>query len=408
MTIKEVEQLTGISKANIRFYESEGLITPERRDNGYRSYNDSHVDALKRIRLFRALEVPIDTIRELSGGTVTLADALASSKAQFAERHDQLVLAETVIDQMLGNGEQYGSVDADTYIRMLEREESPALERDRNPKLNLPWRRFWARMLDFALYNLILFLLVPGLFGDQVWSIVRFALDLVLFVAAETFLLAWFGTTPGKAVFGISVTDLEGKRLSIRDALDRTMLVAQHGLGFNVPFLTQYKQWECLKALENGQELAWEQESEVNFRDAANWRYLLFLVLVIPMTFYPMIDGIGSTKSREDYEPIYAGRSPLLYDYHVEEVLYSIDGSFETNDLPILVFFDDQLTFSHIGSSKIGGITEGIEVIGKFEYSPPEDDPTAGVWEFYTDSASIRNCISSELKQMTAGFLITM
>lgn len=40
MTIKEVEQLTNITRQNIRFYEREGLITPRRNpENQYREYS---------------------------------------------------------------------------------------------------------------------------------------------------------------------------------------------------------------------------------------------------------------------------------------------------------------------------------------------------------------------------------
>lgn len=393
MTIKEVEKLTGISKANIRFYESEGLITPDRKDNGYRTYDETHVVELKRIRLFRTLDIPIDTLKGLSDGTVTLSDALVSRKEQFARQHDRLALTETVIERILDTEEGYASVDVDAYIRMLEQEESSAVKQDVNPKLNLPWRRFWARMLDFALYNLILFLLVPGVFGNKSLTLVRFGLDLVLFVAAETFMLAWFGTTPGKAVFGISVTDLEGKRLTIRGALDRTALVTQHGLGFNVPFLTQYLQWQSLKALENGQELSWECESEVNFRDTANWRYLLFLILMIPMTLYPVLSGveIETGKQGQMQEQMQVQSETHFYamrnSYRVEEVLYSADGQYDVEGLPILVLDNSNLRFSYKGSSQTGSIIEGVEEIGTFVYAPTGDDPNAAVWELKLESA---------------------
>ena len=36
MTIKDMEMQTGLARANIRYYEAEGLITPERAENGYR------------------------------------------------------------------------------------------------------------------------------------------------------------------------------------------------------------------------------------------------------------------------------------------------------------------------------------------------------------------------------------
>ena len=44
MTIKEVEQITGLTRSNIRFYEKEKLISPERNaNNGYREYSEEDI-----------------------------------------------------------------------------------------------------------------------------------------------------------------------------------------------------------------------------------------------------------------------------------------------------------------------------------------------------------------------------
>ncbi|MCR5229198.1 MAG: MerR family transcriptional regulator, partial [Solobacterium sp.] len=52
MKINQVEELTGITRKNIRFYEEEGLISPKRNPaNGYREYSLQDVDHLNRIRL---------------------------------------------------------------------------------------------------------------------------------------------------------------------------------------------------------------------------------------------------------------------------------------------------------------------------------------------------------------------
>lgn len=40
MTIKELETLVGMTQANIRFYEQEGLIPPAPLPNGYRNYSE--------------------------------------------------------------------------------------------------------------------------------------------------------------------------------------------------------------------------------------------------------------------------------------------------------------------------------------------------------------------------------
>ena len=38
LTIKQMEERSGMSRANIRFYEAEGLLCPARQENGYRDY----------------------------------------------------------------------------------------------------------------------------------------------------------------------------------------------------------------------------------------------------------------------------------------------------------------------------------------------------------------------------------
>ena len=55
MNIKQAEELTGVSRQNIRFYEREGLLLPERNpENGYREYTEEHIEILKKIRLLRS------------------------------------------------------------------------------------------------------------------------------------------------------------------------------------------------------------------------------------------------------------------------------------------------------------------------------------------------------------------
>ena len=42
MTIKDVEERTGLSRSNVRFYEKEKLVEPSRNEsNGYRDYSAS-------------------------------------------------------------------------------------------------------------------------------------------------------------------------------------------------------------------------------------------------------------------------------------------------------------------------------------------------------------------------------
>lgn len=59
MTIKEVEKKLNITRANIRFYEKEGLLEPKRCDNEYRDYSEDDLKRLEKILLFRKCNISI-------------------------------------------------------------------------------------------------------------------------------------------------------------------------------------------------------------------------------------------------------------------------------------------------------------------------------------------------------------
>lgn len=65
MKIKEFERATGLKRSTIRFYEAQGLIEPETGSNGYRYYDDSHVEAAKLAKLAQWLGFSIREIAEL-------------------------------------------------------------------------------------------------------------------------------------------------------------------------------------------------------------------------------------------------------------------------------------------------------------------------------------------------------
>ena len=51
MNIKEVEKVTGLTKAKIRFYEEEGLVCPKRNEqNNYRIYTEVEIKRLQEVK----------------------------------------------------------------------------------------------------------------------------------------------------------------------------------------------------------------------------------------------------------------------------------------------------------------------------------------------------------------------
>ena len=64
--IGEAAQQSGVSAANIRYYEKEGLLPPGARgDNSYRLYSSADVHQLRFIRLCRALDMSLEEVRTL-------------------------------------------------------------------------------------------------------------------------------------------------------------------------------------------------------------------------------------------------------------------------------------------------------------------------------------------------------
>ena len=94
MTIKEMEDRTGMERANIRFYEKEGLLSPSRLANGYRDYSEEDVETLMRIKLLRSLRMPLEDIRALQLSEKTLSDTLRMHLQRLTEEKELLSAAE--------------------------------------------------------------------------------------------------------------------------------------------------------------------------------------------------------------------------------------------------------------------------------------------------------------------------
>ena len=77
MKIYQVEELVGITKKNIRFYEEQKLLCPKRNpENDYREYSLADVRQLEKIKLLRKLSVPIEEIRLLENGKMSLTQSM--------------------------------------------------------------------------------------------------------------------------------------------------------------------------------------------------------------------------------------------------------------------------------------------------------------------------------------------
>ncbi|MEG1858250.1 MAG: MerR family transcriptional regulator [Pseudoflavonifractor sp.] len=124
MKINEVEAQVGITKRNIRYYEKEGLLSPGRNStNGYRDYDDEEVATLKKIKLLRKLAVPMEEIRRMQTGVLTLDDALRRHVISLQRECANLGTMQTLCAALLDGGAQLPTLDADRYLADMARME---------------------------------------------------------------------------------------------------------------------------------------------------------------------------------------------------------------------------------------------------------------------------------------------
>lgn len=286
MTIREIEALSGMTRANIRFYESEGLLTPNRMENGYRDYTRSDLDTLHKIRLLRALGLGIDEIRKLSAGETALGEALESRLSAMQTEQRTLVRAEEVARAMLRAHADYATLDTGRYLAALEAGAQTAVQQDVQPKQHMLWQRFFARYLDVTLYHAFWVTLLP-LLGYNLFrnrnggAMLVQVLSLLTMFFLEPLLLHIFAATPGKWLFGLRVTDGDDGKLTYEAALNRTAFVFWYGIRLDLPVLRLVRLYKCAEDEQAGKALPWEADSEQTVCDRHGWRFAAAALLAI-------------------------------------------------------------------------------------------------------------------------------
>ena len=284
MTIKEIEALSGMTRANIRFYEAEGLLAPQRGENGYRNYSLEDLETLKRIKLLRTLRIPLEEIRALHQEKEELRALLSRHLTTLELEQEELSRSQRVCQEMCSDGAEYQTLDAQRYLDSLNRipkADSEALAADVLPTVKAPLRRLLARILDLqwysALWSVFLILVCHRLHRETPPAILfDHCASLVLMLCAEPFLLHRFGTTPGKWILGLGVTDPYGQRLTLSAAFVRTWRVLWRGMGWEIPFYNLYRLNESHQACERGEPLPWEQDSTLTLQKTKKRRMLAY------------------------------------------------------------------------------------------------------------------------------------
>ncbi len=124
LKINEVEAEVGITKKNIRFYESEGLLAPPRNnENGYRNYGEEELATLRRIKLLRKLGVPLEEIRRMQTGAHTVGDGMRRHLVTLERQQANLSEAIALCTTLTGSTERLDMLDAQAVLDQMSRME---------------------------------------------------------------------------------------------------------------------------------------------------------------------------------------------------------------------------------------------------------------------------------------------
>ena len=194
MTIKEMEQLTGMKKANIRYYEDKGLLKPVRDEsNNYRVYSDKDVELLMKIKLLRTLGISIQSIRLLEEGRASLSCLMEQREQEIRSQTEQLEAIKKVCARVKEEGFSFDSLEVSAVTgqdEALQNRSRNVLRSDRIYRLD-QYDKLLTRFLEYIGCVSLVISISLRLYNISVplWLIVPAALIVLSAVAVKFFVV---------------------------------------------------------------------------------------------------------------------------------------------------------------------------------------------------------------------------
>ena len=292
MKIKEIEMKSGIDRATIYYYEKEKLLLPHRTENGYREYGEEDLITLQRIKLLRSLHLPLDEIRSLMKGSGSLRDTLSKQIGQLQKDGEDISYAEEMCRTIYKETPHYSDLDAEKHLKQIEtisKEKGGSYFKvqDELPMVFNPHIRFAARLVDMFLYGLLWNFIRTFLFHQNILDpttgeeILQWGMILLFTLILEPVLLVLFRTTPGKAIYGITIEKEDDQKLTLEEAFQRTWGVLSKGLAFGILPVTAITLAISRNRCENGQIQPWDENIAYSARDYRYYRNIIAFVSIL-------------------------------------------------------------------------------------------------------------------------------
>ena len=123
MKNKQVEELVGITRKNIRFYEDQGLLNVERAENGYREYHQEDVIRLQEIKLFRKMDISIEEMKLLFEKKKSLQICLEQHLKELEHRKEGLLKMQDMCERLILEHRSLESLNAEDCLEEIEQME---------------------------------------------------------------------------------------------------------------------------------------------------------------------------------------------------------------------------------------------------------------------------------------------
>lgn len=261
------------------------------------------------------------------------------------------------------------------------------------PPLGHPWRRFFARTLDLALYGL-LWAAVQHLLlrwnppATLLTQLLAGYIGFGLMLACEPLLLHFCGATPGKWLMGLAVRDGAGQRPTLADAFARTCGVFRWGYGWGIPFWQLYRLIRSGIDSENGG-LPWDDgDLTETLRDERGWRiaaligahgltFLLTFTVLLQAALLPRHRGeLNQAQLAENLNGFLAYHQ--ITDRRVASDGHWIDPS--VVEQRVVIYMDDDMSPSPYFSFVPGSDTNVDTVRLNAEFHASAEEGTLPIW----------------------------
>jgi uncharacterized RDD family membrane protein YckC len=149
-----------------------------------------------------------------------------------------------------------------------------------------PWARYWAKMIDLGAF-LVLALIVMSMLGwnGESLDIWAWALWVTVFPLAEALLIAVSSGTPGKAVFGIKITDAQARKLGLKAAILRSYGALVVGSALSLPLLSFVANIFAYRAYGKTGLTRWDRQAGASVRARPTGKSWIVLCIILLVAF---------------------------------------------------------------------------------------------------------------------------